>query len=89
MASYSLTAPAATPVQVQFRLDTSCGFSTSTVQNPTGGAVTVLVAGMRADTPYHMQAVLDLANGSKVLDADHVFTTGSLPAGRIPISRRK
>jgi arylsulfate sulfotransferase len=84
VASYSLTVPAATPVQVQFGLDTSYGFSTSAVQNPTGGAVTVLVAGMRADTAYHMQAVLDLANGSKVLDADHVFTTGSLPAGRIP-----
>jgi arylsulfate sulfotransferase len=84
VASYSLTVPAATPVQVQFGLDTSYGFSTSAVQNPTGGEVTVLVAGMRADTAYHMQAVLDLANGSKVLDADHVFTTGSLPAGRIP-----
>jgi arylsulfate sulfotransferase len=84
VASYSLTVPAATPVQVQFGLDTSYGFSTSAVQNPIGGAVTVLVAGMRADTAYHMQAVLDLANGSKAVDTDHVFTTGSLPAGRIP-----
>jgi hypothetical protein len=31
-----------------------------------------------------MQAALDLANGSKVLDADHTFTTGSIPAGRLP-----
>jgi arylsulfate sulfotransferase len=84
VASYSVIVPAATLVQVQFGLDTNYGFSTSTVQNPTGGAVTVLVAGMRADTPYHMQAVLELTNGSKVLDADHVFTTGSLPAGRVP-----
>ena len=84
VASYSLTVPAATPVQVQFGLDTNYGFSTSAVQNPIGGPVTVLVAGMRADTAYHMQAILDLANGSKALDADHVFTTGSLPAGRIP-----
>jgi arylsulfate sulfotransferase len=84
VASYSLTVPAATPVQVQFGLDTNYGFSTSTVQNPTGGAVTVLVAGMRAATTYHMQAMVNLSDGSQLLDTDHTFTTGSIPADRLP-----
>lgn len=82
--SYSITAPAGTSVQVQFGADPNYGISTSPVQTTAGGELTVLVAGMRANTSYHMQAILDLANGSAVFDADHVFTTGSLPAGRVP-----
>jgi arylsulfate sulfotransferase len=46
--------------------------------------VTVLVAGMRADTTYHMQGIVDLSNGSQLLDTDHTFTTGSIPADRLP-----
>jgi arylsulfate sulfotransferase len=84
VASYSILVPAGTSTQVQFGPDTNYGLSTSATLMPAGGQVTILVAGMRANTPYHMQAVLDLTNGSKVLDADHVFTTGSTPAGRLP-----
>jgi arylsulfate sulfotransferase len=84
VASYSIMAPAGASTQVQFGLDTNYGLSTSETTLPTGGPVTILVAGMRANTPYHMQAIFDLPNGSKVLDADHVFTTGSTPAGRLP-----
>ncbi len=84
VASYSIVAPAGASTQVQFGPDTNYGLSTSATMMPAGGPVTILVAGMRANTPYHMQAVLDLSNGSKVLDADHVFTTGSTPAGRLP-----
>ncbi|HXY08613.1 MAG TPA: aryl-sulfate sulfotransferase [Terriglobales bacterium] len=85
VASYTLSAPAGTSVHVQFGPDTSYRFSTSAVQAPlNGGAVTVLVAGMRANSTYHMQAVVDLVNGSQVLDTDHSFTTGSIPASRLP-----
>jgi hypothetical protein len=84
VASYSITVPAASSVQVQFGLGTSYGFSTSSVQTAAGGAVTVLVAGMRAGTTYHMQAVADLADGSQLLDTDQTFTTGSIPADRLP-----
>ena len=85
VASYTLSAPVGTSVHVQFGPDTSYGFSTSAVQAPAnGGEVTVLVAGMRANSTYHMQAVVDLINGSQVLDSDHTFTTGSIPAGRLP-----
>jgi arylsulfate sulfotransferase len=84
VASYSIAVPANTPVHVQFGPDTSYGLLTSSLQTPNGGEVTILVAGMRASTTYHMQAVTNLANGSEVLDTDHPFTTGSIPANRIP-----
>lgn len=85
VASYLITVPAASSVQVQFGPDTSYGVSTSPMQATTGGQVTVLVAGMRASTLYHMQAILSLNGGSQVLDADHTFTTGAIPADRLPI----
>jgi hypothetical protein len=84
VASYSMTVPAGTSVQVQFGLDTNYGLGTSFVQTTPGGVVTVLVAGMRASTTYHMQAIANLVEGSPVLDADHTFTTGSIPAERLP-----
>jgi arylsulfate sulfotransferase len=84
VAAYSLTVPAGASVQVQFGLDTSYGLSTSSVQTITGGSVTVLVAGMRAATTYHMQAVANLVDGSQLLDADRAFATGTIPADRLP-----
>jgi arylsulfate sulfotransferase len=84
VASYTVTVPAASSVQVQFGLDTSYGFPTSPIPSPTGGQIIVLVAGMRAATPYHMQAIVTLNDGSQVLDTDHTFTTGTIPADRLP-----
>jgi len=85
VAAYSISSPAGTSVHVHFGSDTNYGLSTSGVAGPpNGGAVTVLVAGLRAGTTYHMQAVLDLINGSKVLDADKTFTTGTVPASKVP-----
>jgi arylsulfate sulfotransferase len=85
VAAYSITAPAGTPVRVQFGPDTNYGFATSTVTAPPlGGSVTVLVAGMRASSTYHMQAIVELNNGSQVVDTDQSFTTGSIPADRLP-----
>ena len=46
--------------------------------------MSILVAGMRASTTYHMQAVVHLSNGKTVLDSDQMFTTGALPAGTAP-----
>jgi arylsulfate sulfotransferase len=84
VASYSMILPAGTSVQAQFGLDTSYSLSTSAIQTSTGGVVTLLVAGMRAGTTYHMQAVASLSNGSQLLDTDHTFTTGSIPADQLP-----
>jgi arylsulfate sulfotransferase len=83
VAAYSIVVPAGASVQVQFGLDTSYGLSTSVSSTPTGGEITVLVAGMRAGTTYHMQAIVDLI-GAQLLDTDHSFTTGSIPAERLP-----
>ena len=38
-----------------------------------GGTVTVLVAGMRASSTYHMQALVHLVDGTEVDDSDHQF----------------
>lgn len=85
VAAYSISAPVGSSLHVQFGLDTTYGLSTSSIQAPTyGGSVTILVAGMRAGTTYHMQAVVDTVSGSHAVDTDHVFTTGTIPAERIP-----
>ncbi len=85
VASYSLAIPVGASIQVQFGLDTSYGLGTSPVPAPaSGGEVTVLMAGMRASTNYHMQAITTLVDGSQVFDTDHSFTTGPIPAERLP-----
>ncbi|HXX14993.1 MAG TPA: aryl-sulfate sulfotransferase [Candidatus Eremiobacteraceae bacterium] len=78
--SYTLAIPASASAQVQFGTDTSYGLFTSAVPSTTGGSITILVAGMRASTTYHMQAVTTLADGTQLKDADHTFSTGAIPA---------
>lgn len=81
VASYSISAPQGASVEIQFGASTNYGLNTWTQPAPAdGGAVTILVAGMRASTTYHMQAVIHLPDGTQVLDSDHPFTTGPLPA---------
>jgi arylsulfate sulfotransferase len=85
VAAYSIRAPQGASAQVQFGTTTNYGLSTSVQPAPqTGGSFQILVAGMRASSIYHMQATLHLADGSTLNDADHVFTTGPLPAGVTP-----
>jgi arylsulfate sulfotransferase len=85
VALYSIAAPAAATVQIQFGTSTNYGLTTWAQPVPTGGGSTgVLVAGMRANTTYHMQAILQLASGQRIVDADHLFTTGDLPADMLP-----
>ena len=57
VASYTITAPATANVSIQFGPDTTYGLNTW--QQPTasgGGPVTILVAGMKMNTAYHMRA---------------------------------
>jgi len=85
VALYTLTAPQAASVQVQFGTTTNYGLTTSSQPAPAGGgSVSILVAGMRAGTTYHMQAMVQLPTGNTVLDADQTLTTGALPAGLSP-----
>jgi arylsulfate sulfotransferase len=85
VALYTITAPVGATAQIQFGTTTNYGLTTWSQPAPAeGGPVSLLVAGMRANTTYHMQAVLQLASGGQTVDADHLFTTGDLPADLIP-----
>jgi arylsulfate sulfotransferase len=68
-------------VWVEFGSDTSYGRQTSlmsdSVTDSGGTVVTVLVAGMRPATTYHMRAHVDSPTGSWI-DQDRTFTTGPL-----------
>jgi hypothetical protein len=46
--------------------------------------VIVQVAGMKANTTYHMRARIDYDNGTSETDIDRTFTTGSIPSGILP-----
>ncbi|HKF42826.1 MAG TPA: aryl-sulfate sulfotransferase [Thermoanaerobaculia bacterium] len=80
VAKFTVTIPPKATVAVQFGLDTSYGRWTSTVGAPEGGgAVPILVAGMKASTLYHMRARVELSNGWWTTTPDQTFQTGALP----------
>jgi hypothetical protein len=85
VALYSFSSPRDASVSIEFGTDTTYGKSTW-VQNtpPGGGAVQILVAGMLANTPYHMRADVSFPDGTQFVDTDHTFLTGGLPAARVP-----
>ena len=83
VAEYSVNPALRGTVTVEFGETTDYGMSTSPVAT-TVGPVNVLVAGMKANTTYHMRARVDYDNGTSQLDVDHVFTTGSIPKGILP-----
>jgi protein-S-isoprenylcysteine O-methyltransferase Ste14 len=84
VAQYTVSVPAGSTAAVEFGPDTNYGFTTSAI-TATAPTVSVLVAGMKQNSTYHMRAVVTHADGSKELDNDHVFTTGTAPSGRTPI----
>ena len=85
VALYTITPPVAANVTIQFGPTTSYGKSTWTQGSPTGGGpVTTYVAGMLANTPYHMQATVQFPGGVTFADMDHTFTTGTPPTGTLP-----
>ena len=85
VALYTITPPAAANVTVQFGLTTNYGLSTWTQQTPAGGgSVGTFVAGMLANSTYHMQATVKFSNGITFNDLDQTFTAGTLPAAAIP-----
>jgi arylsulfate sulfotransferase len=84
VAAYTVPVPFGSTIQVQFGTTTGYGLTTWAQPASTAGSTTVLVAGMRASTTYHMQAMIKLASGRQVVDADHTFMTGSIPASILP-----
>jgi arylsulfate sulfotransferase len=72
-------------VAVNFGTSNNYGFQTASYATPANGdPVTIYVAGMRANTLYHMSAVLTLADGTTYQDSDHTFTTSSFPSAILP-----
>jgi len=85
VASYAVTVPRGSTVQVNFGTTTAYGLSTWAQKAPTGGGTaTLLVAGMRPSTTYHMQGTITLANGQTIKDTDKTFTTTALATGVSP-----
>jgi arylsulfate sulfotransferase len=85
VARYSVTAPAAGTVSVEFGTTTSYGRSTVGKSVALGGGpVDVFVAGMHPRTTYHMRARVDFSDGTFMMDSDRTFTTGTLPKITFP-----
>jgi arylsulfate sulfotransferase len=85
VARYTIVPPSRATVTIDFGTDTTYGLQTWAVPAPLDGRpVSILVAGMRAFTTYHMRARMNLPDGSQSFDSDHVFNTGGLPPERIP-----
>lgn len=85
VANYAFTTFRDAMVSVDFGPDTHYGLKTWAVPAPTGGGtVNVLVAGMRQFSTYHMRARAEFPDGTALRDLDRIFTTGGLPAARVP-----
>ncbi len=85
VALYTFLAPEGSSVQVHFGPNTNYGLTTSAQEVPEGGgSVGIYVAGMRASSSYHMQALVHLPTGTDLLDSDHTFGTGALMSAQLP-----
>lgn len=84
VALYTILPQSAAQVTVEFGPTTHYGKQTSTVADSGGQAANIFVAGMRADTTYHMRASVRFQDGATLKDADHTFTTGHYPARWLP-----
>jgi arylsulfate sulfotransferase len=85
VAQYTVYVPQAASVTVRFGLTTDYGLETWTKDTPDGGGVvSIYVAGMRATSTYHMQAVIRYSEGTTVYDSDHTFLTGNYPPSEVP-----
>ena len=85
VASYSITLPAPGTTYVEFGESDTYGLPTSAQSTPQqlGGTMTLLVAGMRANTPYHMRAQIVFSDGATFTDTDQTFNTGQPPQSAV------
>jgi hypothetical protein len=84
VARYNLTVPANGQVRIEFGQTASYGRTTGAQVVAGGGTASLLVAGMKASTTYHLRARVDFDDGKTVYDTDHTFTTGALPQVSFP-----
>ena len=84
VALYTITPPDDASVTIQFGQTTNYGLTTWTQPTPIGGGVVAMfVAGMLANTTYHMQATVKFNSGLTFTDLDHTFTTGTPPVDQL------
>ncbi|MFZ0759651.1 MAG: aryl-sulfate sulfotransferase, partial [Candidatus Sulfotelmatobacter sp.] len=83
VAQYTLASPCAGQAMVEFGPDTTYGRSTSWYPTQSSQKTTILVAGMKASTTYHMMAQVQCID-SVWSSQDLTFTTGPLPATPFP-----
>ncbi len=84
VAQYTLASPCAGQAKVEFGTDTSYGRSTAWYGVPGQyHRTTILVAGMKASTTYHMRSQTQCF-GKSVTSADTTFKTGALPVLAFP-----
>ena len=85
VATYTVAPSRDATVSVDFGPDTTYPLHTSALPTPSGGGpVTVLVAGMKPNTTYHLRAHTHYLDGADEFDGDHTFTTGPVPANLLP-----
>jgi hypothetical protein len=85
VALLTINSPDNSNVSVQFGPTTNYGLTTSTQPAaPATGPVSLFVAGMLANTLYHMRTVIQFGDGTQFMDADQVFTTGAHPPNQLP-----
>ena len=85
VAKYTITLVKGVQVTVQFGLTTAYGRTTSPVPSPPGGGeVSILIAGMKASTTYHVRARIQWPDGKWLDTPDQTFTTGALPNIALP-----
>lgn len=84
VALYRVAVSTAAQVTVEFGTTTAYGRSTATLPVNAGSHTSILVAGMRPATAYHMRARIDFASGATMYDSDHIFTTKNLPNATFP-----
>lgn len=85
VALYSIAPGAPGNVSVQFGPDMNYELTTWTQPaQPDGGPVSLFVAGMRANSTYHLRGLVEFSDGATFTDADQTFATGALPSAQLP-----
>jgi arylsulfate sulfotransferase len=82
IAQYQVTEFGPANVWVEFGLATTYGKKTSVVSaaGPLTNTTSVVVAGMKPSTSYHMRIHVEYTSGKSWIDQDQVFKTGPLPS---------
>lgn len=84
VARFTITPHSAAKVRIEFGPTSAYGMTTWMKNDPGNKPVSFFVAGMRADTTYHMRAVVQFPDGKTLRDPDHAFTTGHYKKSWIP-----